>query len=68
MDPVTVAFATKIAELILTNAIPLARKLVEIVHKPDPTLADWNSLLDSAEVNAKSTLADLAASGITPKN
>lgn len=66
MDPVTLSFAVTIAQLIIKDAIPLARKLVEIVHKPDPTLADWNALLDDAEGSAKATLAKLAAEGITP--
>jgi len=68
MDPATLAFATLIGNLIVNDAIPLARKLVEIAHKPAPTLADWLALLDSAEQTVDASLAQLAAEGVKPQS
>lgn len=68
MDPATLAFATLIGNLIVNDAIPLARKLIELIHKPDPTLADWLALLDTAEAQVDTSLAQLAQEGIKPTN
>ena len=66
MDPATLAFATMIGQLIVNDAIPLARQLVALVYKPDPTLADWMTLLDTAEAQVDASLAQLAKEGVKP--
>lgn len=66
MDPATLAFATMIGQLIVNDAIPLARQLVSIAYKPAPTLADWMTLLDTAEAQVDASLAQLAAEGVKP--
>lgn len=37
----------------VTYGIPAARKIVELIRKPDPTLEDWNRAFDAATKNAE---------------
>lgn len=68
MNPAALALIAQLIPLITGGLIPLARNIVELVHKPEPTLADWNSMLDAAEKTAKETLAELAKKGIVPQS
>lgn len=67
MNPAALALVAQLIPLITGGLIPLARQIIVLVHKPDPTLEDWNKMLDTAEVTAKSELAELAKKGIVPK-
>ena len=38
-----------IVETFLRYGVPAALKVIEIFNKPDPTLADWNSLFELSQ-------------------
>ena len=53
MDPATIALATTIVSYAVKYGIPAAREIINVIHKPNPTLDDWNAAFDKATTNAK---------------
>lgn len=58
MDPATIALASTILSYAVKYGIPAVRQIIEVIHKPNPTLEDWNKAFDTAEINAKIFLAE----------